>query len=51
MMASEVRKLRRDECIILINGYDAIRDKKIETWNHPLFPELKNMAVINMMHD
>lgn len=41
MMASEVRKLRRDECIILINGYDAIRDKKIETWNHPLFPELK----------
>lgn len=41
MMASEVRKLRRDECIILINGYDAIKDKKIETWNHPLFPELK----------
>lgn len=41
MMASEVRKLRRDECIILINGYDAVRDKKIETWNHPLFPELK----------
>lgn len=41
MMASEVRKLRRDECIILINGYDAVRDKKIETWNHPLYPELK----------
>lgn len=41
MMASEVRKLRRDECIILINGYDAVRDKKIETWNHPLFTELK----------
>lgn len=41
MMASEVRKLRRNECIILINGYDAVRDKKIETWNHPLYPELK----------
>lgn len=41
MMASEVRKLRRDECIVLINGYDAVKDKKIETWNHPLFPELK----------
>lgn len=41
MMASEVRKLRRDECIILINGFDAVKDKKIETWNHPLFPELK----------
>lgn len=41
MMASEVRKLRRDECIILINGFDAVKDKKIETWNHPLYPELK----------
>ncbi len=41
MMSSEVRKLKRDECIILINGYDAVKDKKIETWNHPLFPELK----------
>lgn len=40
MMPSEVRTMKRNECIILINGFNAIKDKKYETWNHPLFKEL-----------
>lgn len=40
MMPSEVRTMKRYECIILINGFNAVKDKKYKTWNHPLFKEL-----------
>ncbi len=40
MMPDEVRKLKRDECIVLINGFDAVKDKKIETWNLPLYDQM-----------
>lgn len=40
MMPDEVRKLRRDECIVLINGFDAVKDKKIRTWEHPLYNQM-----------
>lgn len=40
MMPDEVRKLKRDECIILINGFDAVKDKKIKTWEHPLYSQM-----------
>ena len=44
MMPDEVRKLKRDECIVLINGFDAIKDKKIETWNLPLYNQMVQAA-------
>jgi len=44
MMPEEVRKLKRDECIVLINGFDAVKDKKIETWNLPLYPQMLKAA-------
>lgn len=40
MMPDEVRKLRRDECIVLINGFDAVLDKKIRIWEHPLYNQM-----------
>lgn len=40
MLPSEIRKLKRSECIVLINGFDAVKDKKIETWKHPLYKEM-----------
>lgn len=40
IMPDEVRKLKRDECIILINGFDAVKDKKIRTWEHPLYKQM-----------
>jgi type IV secretory pathway TraG/TraD family ATPase VirD4 len=40
MMPDEVRKLKRDECIVLINGFDAVKDKKIRTWEHPLYNQM-----------
>lgn len=44
MMPDEVRKLKRDECIVLINGFDAVKDKKIETWNLPLYNQMVQAA-------
>ncbi len=46
MMPDEVRKLKRDECIVLINGFDAVKDKKIETWNLPLYSQMVQAAKI-----
>ena len=40
MLPDEIRKLKRNECIILVNGYDPVKDKKIDTINHPYFKEL-----------
>ncbi len=44
MMPDEVRKLKRNECIVLINGFDAIKDEKIETWNLPLYNQMVQAA-------
>lgn len=44
MLPEEIRKMKRDECIVLINGYDAVKDKKIDTVNHPLFKMLCSTA-------
>ncbi len=44
MMPEEVRKLKRSECIVLINGFDAVKDKKIETWNLPLYKQMVRAA-------
>lgn len=40
MLPDEIRRLKRDECLILVNGYNPVKDKKIDTVNHPLFEEL-----------
>lgn len=37
MFPEEIRKLKRDECLILVNGCNPVKDKKIDTLNHPLF--------------
>lgn len=44
MLPDEIRKLKRNECIILVNGYDPVKDKKIDTVNHPYFKELCETA-------
>lgn len=40
MLPDEIRRLKRDECLILVNGYNPVKDKKIDTVNHPLFEEM-----------
>lgn len=44
MLPEEIRKMKRDECIILINGIDPIKDKKIDTLSHPLYDQLVKSA-------
>lgn len=40
MLESEVRKLKRNECIISIRGFDPILDKKYNTLKHPLWNQM-----------
>lgn len=44
MLPDEIRRLKRNECLILVNGYDPVKDKKIDTVNHPYFKELCKTA-------
>lgn len=40
MLESEIRKLKRDECIISIRGFNPILDKKYNTLKHPLWQQM-----------
>lgn len=40
MLESEIRKLKRNECIICIRGFDPILDKKYNTLKHPLWHQM-----------
>lgn len=44
MFPEEIRKLKRDECLILVNGCNPVKDKKIDTLNHPLFNMLVSQS-------
>lgn len=37
LFSDEVRKMKNDECIVLIAGYDPVRDKKVKTLKEPLW--------------
>lgn len=37
MFADEVRKMKNDECIILIAGHNPVKDKKVRTLREPLW--------------
>ena len=44
MFPEEIRKLKRDECLILVNGYNPVKDKKISTLDHPMFSYLQEFS-------
>lgn len=44
LFSDEVRKLRRDKCIILINGKDPIIDYKVTPFNEPLWKIMVDTA-------
>lgn len=44
MFPEEIRKLKRDECLILVNGYNPVKDKKISTLDHPMFFYLQEFS-------
>ena len=46
----ETRKLKNDQCIVLIRGYDPIIDRKFNTFKHPLFKETEDGGAPPYVH-
>ena len=46
----ETRKLKNDQCIVLIRGYDPIIDRKFDTFKHPLFKETEDGGAPPYVH-
>lgn len=46
----ETRKLKNDQCIVLIRGYDPILDRKFNTFKHPMFKETEDGGAPPYVH-
>lgn len=46
----ETRKLKNNQCVVLIRGYDPIMDRKFNTFKHPLFKESEDGGAPPYVH-